>query len=64
MSNINVWLTTNDASEEDQTQSPALAKDNASIYAGGEELMAVHKIVSLLDRLNDGEVIVISRELF
>lgn len=64
MSYINVWKTTNTADAEDEVTTPVVVKDDAKSYTDGEELMAVHKIIELLDGLNDGEVLVINRELF
>lgn len=64
MSDINIWKTTNVASDDDEVTTPVLVKDDAKSYTDGEELMAVHKLVELLDGLNDGEVLVINRELF
>lgn len=64
MSDINIWKTTNVASDDDEVTTPVLVKDDAKSYTDGEELMAVHKLVELLDGLEDGEVLVINRELF
>lgn len=64
MSDINIWKTTNVASDDDEVTTPVLVKDDAKSYTDGEELMAVHKLVELLDGLNNGEVLVINRELF
>lgn len=64
MSDINIWKTTNVASDDDEVTAPVLVKDDAKSYTDGEELMAVHKLVELLDGLEDGEVLVINRELF
>lgn len=64
MSDINVWKTTNTAPDEDEVTTPTLVKDDAKSYTDGEELMAVHKIIELLDGLDNGEVLVINRELF
>lgn len=64
MSDINIWKTTNVASDDDEVTTPVLVKDDAKSYTDGEELMAVHKLVELLDGLNDGEVLVTNRELF
>lgn len=64
MSYINVWKTTNVADAEDEVTTPVVVKDDAKSYTDGEELLALAKIIELLDGLNDGEVLVINRELF
>ena len=65
MSYTNVWKTTNtDVEDDNGVRTPRLVRDDAKSYTDGEELMAVHKIIELLDGLEDGEVLVINRELF
>lgn len=63
MSYVNVWRATNTA-DDDGVSVDALARDDAGQYTDGEELMAVHRIIQLLDGLSEGEVIVINRDMF
>jgi methylmalonyl-CoA mutase cobalamin-binding subunit len=64
VSDINIWKTTNTADAEDEVATPVLVKGVAMSYTDGEELMAVHKLIELLDGLGSGEVLVVNRELF
>lgn len=67
MSNINVWRSTNvSTGSEDEVQVPILSTGDADIkrYTDGEELMAARQLIEMLDDLENGEVLVINRELF
>lgn len=66
MSNTNVWKSVDMAAGEEDVQVPPLNTQGSDVdrYTDGEELMAVNKIIELLDNLDNGEVIVITREMY
>ncbi len=71
MSNINVWNVdedlTDDAQEEDTVKLPTVNKNDSvhkSFETDSEELEAVRHILKLLDDLNNGEAIVITKDVW
>lgn len=71
MSNINVWNVdedlTDDAQEEDTVKLPTVNKNDSvhkSFETDSEELEAVRYILKLLDDLNNGEAIIITKDVW
>lgn len=64
MSRINIWKTTTGDSEL-EVNIPALQKgEEDHSLTDGEELMAASTIIDLVDELDNGEVLVITREIW
>lgn len=64
MSYIKVWKANDMSDDEGLVVAPVLRRDEAADYTDGEDIMAVRQILTLLDSLDNGEVIVIAKEVF
>ncbi len=71
MSNINVWSVeedlSDDAQEEDTVKVPVINKGDSAckrFETDSETLLAVKHIIELLDSIDNGEVVVITKDVW
>lgn len=68
MSEINIHKVTFEDGEDREDwpiELPALSKENLRASLGdGEDLMAAYKLLEALDQLNEGEALVVWRDLY
>lgn len=68
MSNINVWDTEQDGTsgDEEEVRLRNVHKKDGFLtsFDGDEELMAVKHIIELIDKMDNGDVVIITKDVF